>query len=77
LNLFRRTRPVQTAAVAVNVPLEKLKIRKSQIEQQRPEWINVETPSEPIEAEKSSPSEPVQTQSSEYMTRLKEAKKRR
>ncbi|MGH9857171.1 MAG: VWA domain-containing protein [Acidobacteriota bacterium] len=73
LQMFRSARKLQPASVPVAVPqLERLKIRKSQIEKQRPVIVQVD----PFEGEQPKPAGTLPQPESDYMKRLKDAKKK-
>jgi len=76
--MFRRKKPAQAVPVGVNIPLEKLKIRKLEIEKTRPVWVELENASsgEPLQDVQPEP-RATPPERSEYMERLKEAKRRR
>jgi Ca-activated chloride channel family protein len=80
MRIFRRRKLPQTLAPVTNVPLQKLKMRKLEVEKTRPVWIDIEnapvidSPQEEMPKQELQPSAP---EKSEYMERLKEAKRRK
>jgi Ca-activated chloride channel family protein len=74
LGIFRRRSILQPATVPAQAPIEKLKTRKMEVQKQRPTWMEVEIESEPVQPEIKT--EPEVQQTSEYMERLKEVKKK-
>jgi uncharacterized membrane protein/Mg-chelatase subunit ChlD len=75
LRIFQKKKGMP-AATTPNAPLEKLKTRKLEIGKQMPVWMEVET-TEPQILEREEVTPPASTESSDYIERLKEAKKRR
>ncbi len=80
--LLKRHRPADQPDIAVSTALGHLKSRKTEMEKQRPTWIEMETKQtandwsvQPTSGV--SPAEEKQAEQSEYMQRLKEAKKRK
>ncbi len=71
--MFRSTKVLQPAAVTVPVPLEKLKMRKTEMERRRPAPVQMEPP-KIINPQPTEQSRPVEE--SDYMNRLKNVKKR-
>src|SRR4029078_6427371 len=73
LQIFIRDKALQPAS-QIHTPFEKLKSRKVELEKQMPVWMEIEK----MEAQPQPRKEtPVAAESSDYMQRLKEAKKRR
>jgi Ca-activated chloride channel homolog len=72
--IFRRSRVLQPATAQTSAPIEILKTRKMEVKKQRPVWMEVEV--EPGSTEPEMKSEPEEVQTSEYMERLKEVKKK-
>jgi hypothetical protein len=72
--LFRKKRVLQPATLPVAAPIQKLKMRKTEIDRQRPAMIEIGDIPEDQPPPDPDPSPP---QDSDYMRRLKYAKKKR
>ena len=77
--MFRRRRKLQPEPVAVSVPLQQLKMRKRSMEREEPQPFTFDEPivTETEYKEAASAKETPTKQDSDYMDRLKQAKKRR
>jgi uncharacterized membrane protein len=77
ISMLRRRKVLQPAPVPIPVPLQQLKVRKSEIEKHRPVQVTIPVNDQMPVQEPPAPQPPVVQEDSDYMKRLKEAKKRR